>query len=328
MIALFYAGDKLISPTIKTEHLLIALGSITVWGILLVISRGLLIRYQFDPWSFACIQLIGGGLTLIAFSTGETVDWRSLRRISTWCYGVLRVVSASAFTTALVHVSVVYAGLLGVMNVPVAMIAVWFLFSRKPVKWEWLGHVAIGGGIVLLIVQLDGGIDNPAVLWMAVTTVSTVTSSMIAEKHPDNNNANPLARRRFTGVVLLITAILFLVWRIVQTASSGYEEAQADRLASVVFDMKLWGTGIILGGVFRGPAMHLSLQSIRLVGADTYLIVVAMLPFMGWIFELLAIRMGLLQSSTVPFFHLVTGFVIVGSCVLVIIGRARKVVEI
>ena len=311
----------------KTKHLLIALSSITVWAILLVISRGLLIKYRFDPWSFACIQLISGGSVLIAFSTGGTVDWRSLRRISTWCYGVLRVVSASAFTTAIVHVSVVYAGLLGTMNVPVAMIAVWYLFSRKPVKWEWPGHVAIGGGIILLIIQMDDGIHNPAVLWMAVTTVSTVTSTIIAEKHPDNNNADPLARRRFTGVVLLITAVLFLIWRIVQTASSGYEEAQTGMLAPVVFDIKLWIAGILLGGVFRGPAMHLSLQSIRLVGADTYLIVVAMLPFMGWIFELIAVRIGLLQPSPVPFFHLMTGLVIVGSCVLVIIGRARKVIE-
>ncbi|MDH3772049.1 MAG: hypothetical protein OET79_13835, partial [Nitrospirota bacterium] len=239
----------------RLDHPLTVAGiSLGFWALLLVASRILLVRFGFDPWSFTFIQLIVSGGVLIVLSRGGNVDWRSLRRWSTWVYGALRVTTAATFTAALVHVPVVGAGLLGVMNVPMAALAVWLAFGRRARSSELPGHLCVLAGIVLVTMRLDGGFGSPAFLWVLLSQISVIGGALIAERHPDNNAAEPRARLRFTGVVLLLTALLFLIGRLLFGAGAA---ALAD-LVPALLDPALWLSGLAIGLLLRGPSMHLS----------------------------------------------------------------------
>ncbi|MEM7125962.1 MAG: EamA family transporter [Chloroflexota bacterium] len=307
----------------------VAVVSIALWTLLLVASRVLLLIYGFDPWSFTFIQLISGGLLLVLLSMGgdpqKQVDWRSLRRFSTWTYGILRVTTAAAFTAALVHVSVVQAGFLGVINVPLALVGAWLFFGRMPLLRQLPGHLVILGGIAVLAMHLEGGYANPAVLLMLVSEVAVVGSSLIAEKHPDNNDADPRMRLRFTGVVLLLTAGLFLVLRLGQGFAFAGTSLETQHSFALLDNRPLWICGIVVGVLLRGPAMHMSLQAIRLVGTETYVLCAATLPFWGWLFEITASRLGILRSAPVPTEHLFLGCLIVGASIYLILVRRDSV---
>lgn len=274
--------------------LLFTLGSFALWALLLVVSRVILVRYDVDPWSFAFVQLIAAGIVLIALSTGgEPADWSSLLRIQTWVYGTLRVTTAAASTAALFHVTVTHAGMQGTSKVVFGVVGARLAFGRRPAGLEYGGHLVILAGIsVLIATRLDGGIRNPAVLLILVSDLTVVASSLVAEAHPDNNSDNPTVRLRFSGTVLLVTAALFLVFRVLQEGIAwrsgrfGIESGAA-----------VWISGLVVGIALRGPAMHCSLKAIRLVGAEVYLMVAPSLLLAGLMFETIATSLGLIEPA-------------------------------
>lgn len=302
----------------RGQALLFTFGSVALWALLLVTSRILLVRLEVDPWSFTFIQLVAGGILLIALSTGgDSTDWSSLRRPGTWIYGVLRVVTAGAFTAALIHATVTYAGLLGTINVVFGVAGASVVYKRRPSSRELWGHVVIMAGIAALIFgRLDGGVRNPAVLLMFISEVAVVASTLVAETHPDNNSHNPKVRLRFTGTVLLVTALLFLAVRVLQDGIQ--VQAGGD---DVGLTGALWASGLVVGLVLRGPVMHSSLKAIRLVGAEVYLMMAASLPFIGLVFETVAGSLGLIERANYTAADVALVGAIAGGAVWVISAR-------
>lgn len=302
-----------------TKGGMVTLAAVGSWALLLVVSRALLLAWDLDPWAFSFIQLITGGLFLLLLSSGGSVPVSALRRLDTWIFGGLRVLTASAFTAALVHVSVLQVGLLGVMNVPMAVLAVWFVFGRVPGRRELPGHLAILTGIALLIARLDGGLANPAVWLILISEIAVVASSLIAEAHPNNQGDGLRARLRFTGLTLVVTALIFLVVRAGQSMLTGDGGALGlDGLTSP----SLWLAGLVVGVALRGPSMYLTFWSINAVGTHNYLAAVAFLPLVGQAFEYLLALGGWLPMPALDIYDLGLIVAIIGGACLIL--RVRR----
>lgn len=278
---------------LRATPLAVAFFSVALWALLLVVTRVVLSRYDIDPWAFALIQLVSGGSVLIVRSKRSSeVDWRSIRRTRTWVYGVLRVTTATAFTAALVHTTVTYAGLLGTINVVLGVLGARLVFGRRPSGAEVVAHCVVVAGVVAVVaLRLEDGVRNPAVALMLISEVAVVASSLLAEAHPDNNASDPSVRLRFTGTVLVLTALLFLMIQVPLRVL-----ADGSTTLDLYFSPSLWISGLIVGIVLRGPAMHSSLQAIRLAGTEVYLMATASLPFFGLIFEYSAGHLGLIAA--------------------------------
>ncbi|MEL6984479.1 MAG: DMT family transporter [Actinomycetota bacterium] len=311
-----------VEPSSRDQRLLVAFASIALWALLLVVSRIVLVTYEVDPWSFTFVQLIAGGAVSVAASgRGGTVDWSSLRRIQTWLYGGLRVITASAFTAALAHTTVTYAGLLGTTNVVFGVIGAALVFGRRPGGAEYVGLGLIVVGVSLVIAsRLEGGVRNPAVALMLISEVAVVGASLLAESHPDNAGHDRRARLRFSGVVLLATATLFLLVRLLQEGIDGGSLGAAVDVSPV-----MWIAGILVGVTLRGPAMYTSLNAIRLVGAEVYLMVAASLAFIGLAMETVAGRIGVVEPASYGALDVVLPTLIAAGAVSVFAIRQRAV---
>ena len=300
---------------VATMHasLLVTFGAILSWAALSAASRILLLRLGLDPWAFSFIQLCAGGIFLLAVSGRHMVGLSSFKRPATWILGVLRVFSAAFYTAVLAQVSVLEAGILGSINVPMIAIAVWLIFRRRPARGEWLGHLVILGSLPLLLMKLGGSIGHQAVGLMLLNAICLVAIAILAERHPDNVSDQPGVRLQFTGAVLLVTAALFLVARLAQGGTS-----------DGILDWPLLVTGILVGVLLRAPSMVLSFWSIRLVGAQNYMAAVSFLPLFGMAFEQVAFAIGLIDVSR---FHLETLLIAVGVVVgtLLVIAARRRV---
>lgn len=284
---------------------IVTAGAILFWAMLSAVSRILLLRLELDPWSFSFIQLFtGGGLLLVISGKASfKIALTSFRRPMTWILGILRVLSASIYTAVLVWVSVLEAGILGSISIPLVAIIVWMLFGKRTLRWDWLGHSIIVLAIILLVLNLNAEIRLPILWLMLLNALCLVTMSILAERHPGNASNQRGARMGFTGSVLLITAGLFLIVRVVQGGPN-----------PEIWNWWLLISGTSVGVLLRAPAMFLAFWSIRLIGAQNYMGAVAFLPITGMIFEQLAYATGLIDVSR---FHLETVFlgfgVIVGT---------------
>lgn len=288
--------------------ILITAASELFWVGLLVVSRISMQRFELEPWSFSFVQLCAGGAVLLLVGGWRQLNFSSFLRPMTWVLGALRVMSAAAFTAVLVWVSVLEAGIMAAINVPMVAAAVWFAFGRRPARGEWLGHVLILAPIPFLIIRLEGGFAHPVVWLMLFNEICLVASIIVAERHPDNISDQPGARMRFTGAVLLVTAFMFLVVRGVQGG-----------MDSGAFDGVLLLCGVVVGICLRAPAMLLSFASIRLVGAQNYMLAIALMPLTGMVFEEIAVAAGLLDASRFQ-------IELVGLSLVALVGSAAVVV--
>jgi len=295
----------------------ITLAAILSWTALVAASRVLLLRLGLDPWAFSFVQLVAGGTVLLAAGGRKRLDLTSFHRPSTWILGVFRVLSAASYTAVLAWVSVLEAGVLAAVNVPMVAAAVWLAFGRRPARGEWLGHLAIGVAILPLVAGLDGGIRHPAVGLMLLNEVCLVAGSLMAERHPDNLSTEPGARLRFTGAVLLVTAALFLAVRLAQ---GGVEGGGAD--AAWSWPLLIWGT--VVGVTLRAPSMVLSFWSTRLVGAQNYMAAASLLPVLGMMLEQAAYAGGLIDVSRFRPETALLALGVVGGTLLVVAARIRE----
>ncbi len=299
----------------------ITLAAILSWTALVAASRVLLLRLGLDPWAFSFVQLVAGGGVLLAAGGRRRLDLSSFRRPSTWILGVFRVLSAASYTAVLAWISVLEAGVLAAVNVPMVAAAVWLAFGRRPARGEWLGHLAIGIAILPLVASLEGGLRHPAVGLMLFNEVCLVAGTLLAERHPDNLSDEPGARLRFTGAVLLVTGALFLAIRLAQAGIVGGLAGSATDIAWS-WPLLIWGT--VVGVALRAPSMVLSFWSARLVGAQNYMAAASLLPVLGMLLEQAAFAGGLIDVSRFRPETAVLALGIVAGTLLVVAARLRE----
>lgn len=298
------------------QPILVSAAAILSWSALIAISRILLVRYGFDPWAYTFLQLCAGGVCLLAIGRlgrGHGASLDSFRRPSTWILGVLRVLSAALFTAVLVWVSAMEAGVLGAVNVPMVAVAVWLVLGRRPARLEWLGHAVILTAIAALVLRLEGGFANPAVILMLLNEVCLVAGTLLAERHPDNTASAPGGRARFTGAVLLVTAGLFLGLRILEGGGVGDVDWSAPLIVSA----------LLVGVLLRGPSMFLTFWATRLIGSQNYMASCTALPVIGMVLEQAAFELGLIDVTRFRLETLLFTAGVVAGTLIVVAARVR-----
>lgn len=266
--------------------LIVTLGAIVWWALLSAVSRVLMVNYNLDPWLFGFLQLCTGGIGLLLISGRGALDLRSFKRPSTWAISGFRVLSAAIYTVVLASVSVLEAGTLGGINIPVLAVMLWVISSKRPGALEWVGFAVILIAVFVMAFRLEAGVQLRVISLMLVNASCLAAMNLLAERHPENLSENFADRFRFTGAVLLITAILFVVVRLLQNGSFAGLGDPVLLLASTV-----------VGVTLRAPAMVLAFWSIKLAGAQGYTAAIAILPLVGMMFEQIAYAVGLLDVS-------------------------------
>lgn len=305
----------------------IALAATLGWAILLVATRIVLHRFGLNAWAFSLVQLFVGGAAMFALGGRSTIAWSSLLMPSTWIYGALRVVSTALSAAALLYVSVAQDTLLAAVNVPLAMLGAMALSARRPMPAEWTAHGVIVAGILALAASLPGGLANPAVLLELVSETAVVASTMLIERHPENRHDSVAARCRFTGTVLMVTALLFVVvWAGIGALGVGIGSAALafGSLGAAVAAPALWIAGSLVGALGRGPVMYLALLAIRDAGTQTYLAALALLPLVGLGLETAAAQAGLLPMPHVMGIEAMAGVLVIGGSMTLVWLRLRR----
>lgn len=297
----------------------ILITSVLTWALLLVCSRALVIGLDLDPWMFTFLQMGSGGLFFIVISRGADAGVSALRRLDTWLIGVFRIGTAALYMAALVHVDVLQAGFFGSIGVPVSALAVCLLFSRRPTRLELLGHIPLVAGSVTTAFGFDGRLDNPAFFLLILSQICVLSASLFAERHPHMTALTPRTRLRLTGVVLLLTAVGFVLWRMVQSATGMSDSADLAELMRP----ELWAAGIGLGITLRGLATYLGFRAAAIAGTHNYLAAALILPMVGAVLEYVVASYGYGAWPEFGPHQMAAGALIVSGGTIVIYARKR-----
>lgn len=297
----------------------VLLASVLTWALLLVCSRALVIGLGLDPWMFTFLQMGSGGLFFIVISRGAEVGVTALLRLDTWLIGIFRIGTAALYMAALIHVDVLQAGFFGAIGVPVSALAVCFLFNRQPTRLEMIGHVPLVAGSAITAFGFDGSLENPALFLLVLSQVCVLSASLFAERHPHMTALAPRTRLRLTGIVLLLTAIGFALWRMVQSAAGWTDSADFMELMRP----ELWAAGLGLGITLRGLATYLGFRAAAIAGTHNYLAAVLVLPMVGALLECIVALYGYGAWPEIGPVQIIAGISIVCGGAVVIYARKR-----
>lgn len=262
------------------------MSAIVSWALLSVGSRALLVSLDLDPWMFSFLQLVAGGMTLLFVGYHAAGSSESFLRPSTWILGVLRVLSAALYTAVLAIISVLEAGVIGSMSLPVVAVIVWLLRRKPPPGLAWVGHGLVVASVVLMTSRLEGDLRLVVLSLMGLNAICLAAMNLIAERHPENVSASFAGRAWFSGVVLAITASVFLGLRLLQGGAF-----------VMAVSAPLLMSGIAVGVLLRAPSMFLAFWAVSVAGAQGYTAAIALLPLFGMALEQAAIMLGLLEAS-------------------------------
>ena len=315
------------------KGLIVCLATMVSWAFLIVISKGLLLAYTLDPWIFTIIQLMFGGLFLIAISRKLGATMEALKSPYTWAYGIARVLSAACFTASLLYISAANAGFFGLVSVPFSALVFAVLFFRLPSILEIPGHIIIILGVALLISTLEGTYSNPAVYLMVFSEFAVVASVVIAEFHPQNQGDDLQERASLSGVMLVASALIMLISL---AGLSLFTDGPATQSATdwtsnlplidltQVWSPTMWLAAIAVGITLRGVSMFLSMQAINLVGSQNYVATIAALPFTSLLFELIADKADYLPQAVPNPVTILAGVIMTAGSLGILWARQRK----
>ena len=277
--------------------LAIALGNSLLWSVYLLLTRHVVSGAQLDAWAYTLVQLLSAGLAMLWVGRRTPGSWADLLVPWTVCYAFMRVIINGCTAAAIVWLAVTQSTLLvdderadrrrrraGRSRARRRHGAT----GRASRCWRsasWPSPPALGSETAWR-----------GVAWLIASEAVAVAASWMIAYHPRNRSADPAARSRFTGEILVAASLaLILVWTL-----AGLVGAMASPWAGggdAFGRIELWLYAILAGLLFRAPGTWLGFWTINHSGVQTYLIALTAMPFFAIALEAVLARARLADAG-------------------------------
>ncbi len=183
--------------------LAIALGNSFLWSTYLLFTRHVVSGAHLDAWAYTLVQLLSAGLAMLWVGRRTPGSWRDLLAPWTISYAFMRVIINGATSAAIVWLAVTQSTLISTVSVLIGAAAGWALTRQAPARRDWPGLLLLAAGIASFVLALASDTAWRGVLWLILSETVAVAASWMIAYHPRNREADPAARSRFTGEILV-----------------------------------------------------------------------------------------------------------------------------
>ena len=297
----------------------LALGAIALWGVFDAISRLSVVSIGAQPVVFSCLNLLFGGLILIALGGRGWGGWETFKNPYTWAYGIIRIFMSVSIVLSYLYLTASESGFLLRISAVIVIFAMWAMFKKKPYKEDIPGILLMCLGFAAIALRQQDSLLNMGVLFITFAAVSDTFLNITAERHPISNQTTGFRTRcRYTGVVLAVSSLVFLIFTLVTNTlilpfkdDSPLLTQLHDWLPQLedFLHVPTIGAALVSGLFFRAPIMYMYLFAARLVKADTILMLSTLGTFSILGAESVFSFFGLLDISTIDTTDIAAGTV-------------------
>jgi len=278
----------------------LAFGALVIWGILDATSRFAVVGLGAHPFVFSCLNLLFGGLILMAIGGKGWGNMETLKNPLTYTFGFLRVLMTLFMVYAFAFLTASEAGFMLRISAVISMLMVWVLFNRQTQKQDIPGIFLILGGFSLIALRQELSLLNIGVLCVIGAAICDALLNIVAEKHPISNRAVGFkARARYTGVVLTITSLISVVAAVILNKFNLFTGNSFFALPSLhdVFHGPTLIAALFVGIFMRAPSMYMHLLANRLIKAEMVAMIFTLATFSTLIAESIFGLFGLLDVA-------------------------------
>lgn len=178
--------------------------SIAVLGVIYAIGH----QIGVHPIAFILYAMVVSALLLLVVTGPGPEAIRIILAPQSWLVGIVTVGLEICYYLTLTHLTPTNASLLVRIAIPMAMLAGWLLFARRPPGLAMIGSGIVVIGLVPLALAVPGE-HRVAVFWAVMSAAVTfVLRSFSSEFHSWNRRAETVMDKlRVTGLVVLVTCI-------------------------------------------------------------------------------------------------------------------------
>lgn len=317
--------------------LLMAFTAVFFWGLLDAGSRYAVVALGADPWVFSCLNLVVGAAILLMIAGRGSAGLETIHKFHTWIFGFFRVLMTLFLVFAFTVLSASEANFMLRINVVMGMAVAWLLFKRTPSWTDAPGVLLLVGGFSTLVWnQGDAQLYWAVGLVVAAAACDTVLT-VVAETHPTSRKASGLhARCRYTGFVLLVTALFFFVIAMLlaftgnalsslTTPGSAFAQVMTHtpQLADFVH-VPTWVASILIGSLLRAPSMYLYLYAARLLKTENLMMAATLAPFATLGAESFFVAAGVLEAPTLDMLDVAAGVTMTFGALSMVLTRMMR----
>lgn len=317
----------------KKKGVILSFITMICWALHDVSFRYAAVEFRVEPTVFICFTLFVSAFVLILIAGPGMRGIATLRRGHTWAYGILEVFLNIAQMFALLYITTTEMNFLNRFTVIMSLISTWIIFNRKPHASDLIGAGLVATGLYFIAAGLDDAIRIQALVCIFFVAFTSVSTAMLGEVHPENVEADTVRdRSRVAGYVLLACSFIFLVISlgVAFLKANATEVAAALPIVSGMPDLADFGhkptfvMALGLGLTIMPLAMYYFFYATKVAKTETFMAVSSTLPFVTYIVESGAAKLGLLSVSAITGKDLAAGGLIVLGAFLIEYMRHRN----
>ena len=296
-----------------------------------VFSRYSILEYNISPAVSIILALMVGSFVQLAYAgPGYGLFFvKTLKNINTWLYTVMQIAMNVAGIYILIYITTTEAFFIQRIGIIMSLLLGFLFLNRsiKSVDFIGIGLILFGIGIVL------SGFDKVTMITVAFLALIAGTMNagrrIIAEIHPIYaKTSNNLERVRCTGVITLVSSILFLIFifslSVIKTKVGHDVDIHIINWAPTLdqfLNKHNFYYGIIIGFFIIPLDTWAFFRANQLLKQETFIALGAITPFVILFTEIGFASLGLLDIKHITALDLIAGVIIVAGAVQIMYSR-------
>jgi len=280
------------------------------------------------PIAFVLYATLVAAAAILAY-TGLGADARAIALYPrSFVVGISIILIEFFYFLTLTYVPPAHGNVVLRIGIPIALLAGWVLFGRRPPPL-----VAVGGVIVAATVAFVVAITVPQVRWPLAAVGSLAGAFMVvrgfaSEFHRWNRAARTVPEKlRVTGILLVVTSLIGVVLAALAASAVAAAWIPPHPVVPTVAEMTHLPTillGVLAGGPILALMNYLSFSTVVKITTENFTAIMAFSPLTTWVFQEIGVASGLIVAAR-PGPALVAAMAIIIGAVLLIIWTGRRV---
>ena len=284
------------------------------------------VRLGVHTIAFILYAMVFSALAIVAI-TGPGSEARAIMLYPTsWVIGMAIILMEVFYYLILTFVSPAHGNVLVRIGIPIALLAGWLVFARRPARLAGLAAAVIVVAIVYVVMISPEAARLPTGLCGLLCGVIMVVRGFAAEVHPWNRAARtPFDKLRVTGLLLLVTSVISLALTVLASGVIAAGLMPPLRIVPTLAELMHLPTillGGLLGGLLLTAMSYLGFSVVLKIGTENLMAMMAFTPLTSWIFQEIGVALGLISVPS-PDVRLISAMVVIIASVLTILWSGR-----
>lgn len=253
-------------------------------------------RMGAHPIAFVLYAILTASVAMVAFTGfGNDATAVALHPMS-WLVGASIILVEVFYYLTITYVPPAHGNLVLRFAIPIAMVAGWALFSRRPARLAIAATVVVTAATVYVVAITDPAVRWPMLASGLLGSVFLVVRGFAGEFHPWNRAARTVRDKlRVTGILLLVTSFLSLV--LAAILAGAIAVGALPPLGFVpTFAQMVHGPTILLGTIAGGGILalmnYLNFSAVVTIRTENITAMMALSPVTTWIFQEIGVAFG------------------------------------